>query len=231
MNKDKIKEISIGVLAVFMYFFLNSIQYVPFQLAGVTTDLLPTWVKIFYLIIYEIMTIAIMLLIFNKKITKDFKDMLINHKEYYSKYFKYYLIGLGIMLISNSIIVYVFDGGISTNEETIRDIFKISPLYIYFSSVIYAPIVEELTFRQGIRNIFGRNILFVLISGFLFGGLHVITSINSIVDLLYIIPYSSLGIVFAYILYKTDNIFVSMGLHFMHNGILIAIQFLVLIFS
>jgi membrane protease YdiL (CAAX protease family) len=162
MNKDKIKEISIGVLAVFMYFFLNSIQYVPFQLAGVTTDLLPTWVKIFYLIIYEIMTIAIMLLIFNKKITKDFKDMLINHKEYYSKYFKYYLIGLGIMLISNSIIVYVFDGGISTNEETIRDIFKISPLYIYFSSVIYAPIVEELTFRQGIRNIFGRNILFVL---------------------------------------------------------------------
>jgi hypothetical protein len=231
MNKDKIKEISIGVLAVFMYFFLNSIQYVPFQLAGVTTDLLPTWVKIFYLIIYEIMTIATMLLIFNKKITKDFKDMLINHKEYYSKYFKYYLIGLGIMLISNSIIVYVFDGGISTNEETIRDIFKISPLYIYFSSVIYAPIVEELTFRQGIRNIFGRNILFVLISGFLFGGLHVITSINSIVDLLYIIPYSSLGIVFAYILYKTDNIFVSMGLHFMHNGILIAIQFLVLIFS
>jgi hypothetical protein len=231
MNKDRIKEISIGVLAVFMYFFLNSIQYVPFQLAGVTTDLLPTWVKIFYLIIYEIMTIAIMLLIFNKKITKDFKDMLINHKEYYSKYFKYYLIGLGIMLISNSIIVYVFDGGISTNEETIRDIFKISPLYIYFSSVIYAPIVEELTFRQGIRNIFGRNILFVLISGFLFGGLHVITSINSIVDLLYIIPYSSLGIVFAYILYKTDNIFVSMGLHFMHNGILIAIQFLVLIFS
>jgi membrane protease YdiL (CAAX protease family) len=157
--------------------------------------------------------------------------MLINHKEYYSKYFKYYLIGLGIMLISNSIIVYGFDGGISTNEETIRDIFKISPLYIYFSSVIYAPIVEELTFRQGIRNIFGRNILFVLISGFLFGGLHVITSINSIVDLLYIIPYSSLGIVFAYILYKTDNIFVSMGLHFMHNGILIAIQFLVLIFS
>ena len=135
------------------------------------------------------------------------------------------------MLISNSIIIYIFESGMSSNEEAIRDLFKISPLYIYFSSVIYAPIVEELTFRQGIRNIMDKNILFILVSGLLFGGLHVITDVNNLVDLLYIIPYSSLGIVFAYMLYKTDNIFVSMGFHFMHNGILIALQFLILIFS
>ena len=34
-----------------------------------------------------------------------------------------------------------------------------------------------------------------------------------------------------HLLYKTDNIFVSIGYHFMHNGILIAIQFITLLFS
>lgn len=231
MNKDRIKEIIIGLLALLMYFLLISAETLPFKIVGVDINIMPSWLKIIYLIIYEIMVIAIMLLIFNKKIVKDFKDILINHKEYYSKYFKYYLIGLAIMLISNSIIIYIFESGMSSNEEAIRDLFKVSPLYIYFSSVIYAPIVEELTFRQGIRNIIGKNILFILVSGLLFGGLHVITDVNNLVDLLYIIPYSSLGIVFAYMLYKTDNIFVSMGFHFMHNGILIALQFLILIFS
>lgn len=231
MNKDRIKELIIGLLALFMYFLLISAETLPFKIVGVDINIMPSWLKIIYLIIYEIMVIAIMLLIFNKKIVKDFKDILINHKEYYSKYFKYYLIGLAIMLISNSIIIYIFESGMSSNEEAIRGLFKVSPLYIYFSSVIYAPIVEELTFRQGIRNIMGKNILFILVSGLLFGGLHVITDVNSLVDLLYIIPYSSLGIVFAYMLYKTDNIFVSMGFHFMHNGILIALQFLILIFS
>ena len=35
----------------------------------------------------------------------------------------------------------------------------------------------------------------------------------------------------AYILADSDNIFISIALHFMHNGILIALQFILLIFS
>ena len=68
-----------------------------------------------------------------------------------------------------------------------------------------------------------------MISGILFGSLHVVTSFENIVDLLYIIPYSAPGIAFAYMLTKYNNIFVSMGFHFMHNGILMALQFALLI--
>jgi membrane protease YdiL (CAAX protease family) len=91
--------------------------------------------------------------------------------------------------------------------------------------------MEELVFRQGFRNIFGRNIVFILFSGIVFGGMHVIGNINTMADLLYLIPYSALGISFAYMLYKTDNIFVSMGFHFMHNGLLMALQVFILLFS
>ena len=230
MTKLNIKEIIIGVSAVLLYFILSIIQTLPFDIVGISIDSLPLYLKIAYLIIYEIMVLCVMLLLFNKKITRDFKDILINHKEYYSKCIKYWLIGLVVMVLSNSLAFFI-GGGIASNEETVRELFKISPLYIYLSSTIYAPVVEELVFRQGIRNIIGRNYLFILVSGLLFGSLHVLTGLNNISDLIYLIPYSSLGIAFAYMLYKTDNIFVSMGFHCMHNGILIAFQFLVLLFS
>ena len=76
-----------------------------------------------------------------------------------------------------------------------------------------------------------NKILFIIISGIIFGGLHVITGFSSPIDLLYLIPYCAPGFAFAYILADSDNIFIPISLHFMHNGILIALQFMLLIFS
>ena len=90
--------------------------------------------------------------------------------------------------------------------------------------LIYAPIIEELIFRRSIRNIIPINSLFILVSGLVFGGLHVVTGYTGPIDLLYLIPYCTPGFIFAYILTKTDNVLVSASIHFMHNGILVAIQ-------
>ena len=135
------------------------------------------------------------------------------------------------MYISNAILMFGFDAGISGNEENIRSLLGIHPIYIYLSAVIIAPSVEELVFRGAIKNIIPNKILFILVSGLVFGGLHLVGNISNIVDLLYIIPYSALGIVFAYIYSKPDNIFVTMLLHTMHNGILVSLQIAVLLFG
>ena len=135
------------------------------------------------------------------------------------------------MIMSNLFINVFVTDGIASNEEVLRETFKISPIYIYFSSVIFAPIVEELVFRQGLKNIFPNKILFILISGLVFGGLHVLTGYSNPTDLLYLIPYCAPGIAFAYILADSDNIFITIAIHCMHNGVLVALQFLVLIFS
>lgn len=224
------KEFIRGIIGLVVYFILNKIDTLPFALFGVDVNSIPNWVKIIYLIIYEIMTMSIMILIFYKKLERDLKDILKNHRKLYGDCFKYYLIGLAIMLISNIFIIYVFKNNLANNETTVRNLFKMMPIYIYISSVFFAPLIEELTFRQSMENIFGRNYIFVILSGLLFGTLHVISSASGIGDLVYIIPYSALGISFAYMLYKTDNIFVSMGFHMMHNGLLLAMQFLILFF-
>lgn len=227
MNKY-IKTALYGALGLFLYFLLYSIESLPFHLLNIDIDTVPMIVKIIYVVVYELMMITVMLLIYNKMVKTDFIDMKKNHKKYYGTYFKYYLIAFGIMMISNLIIILLLNKDMATNETMIRETFQISPLYIYFSAIIFAPIVEEIVFRGCIKRIIPNKYLFILVSGLLFGFVHISSDIKSMSDLLYLIPYSSLGMAFAYVYYKTNNIFTSMGLHFMHNGILVSLQFLLL---
>ena len=75
-----------------------------------------------------------------------------NHQIYFKKYFPYWFLMLGLMMFSNSMILGIMQlFGNSTslpeNEQLIRSTFQTAPFYIYFSSVIIAPIMEELVFR------------------------------------------------------------------------------------
>lgn len=229
--KIRFKQIGIGIGAMALYFLLPYLEGVPFIIMGVNTTTLPIWVKVFYLTMYSVLTASLIMIIYNKKISKDFKDMKKNSIKYFNKYIKYWLIGLFIMMVSNLFINLIVTNDIPSNEQAIRETFNISPLYIFFSAVIYAPIVEELIFRQSIKNIFNNKWLFIIISGLLFGSMHVFGDFKNITDLLYIIPYSTPGIIFAYMLEDSDNICVPMSFHFIHNGILISLQFILLLFG
>lgn len=227
--KKYLKNCSIGILVIISYFLLPTlIKYVVAYLANGS---LSEEISVILSIIIEILTLAVILLLFNKRIKENYVDLKKNHKKYFSKYFKFYLIGLAVMYISNAILIFVFNGGLAGNEESIRSILLVHPIYVYISAVLIAPSVEELVFRGAIKNIIPNSILYILCSGLIFGGMHLVGNVTSIIDLLYIIPYSSLGIAFAYIYSKTDNIFVTMMLHTMHNGILISIQIAVMLFG
>ena len=234
-NNNKIKNYTknafLGILCIIIYFGLFDMQVSFLSLFHINYNEMSLPFKVTYLIIFEIFLMSLIVLVLNKKISRDFQNMRKYHKEYFKKYFKFWLISVGIMMLSNFIINFFVKTGISANEETIRETFKISPIYIFFSSVIFAPVVEELVFRQSLKNIIPNKYIFIIVSGIIFGGLHVITSLTSVTDLLYLIPYCAPGFAFAYILADSDNIFIPISLHFMHNGILIALQFILLIFS
>lgn len=227
--QKRTNEICLGIAVILIYFLASELSPIVSSLLHV--EQMPNLLYLIWNILYELIIIGIVILLLNKKIIKDYNDMKINYKKYFKENFKYYLIGLGVMLVSNVMIIFVMKNGLSNNEQGIRDMLSQNPVYTFIASVLLAPLLEELIFRQGFRNIFKNKYLFILFSGIVFGSLHVILSITNITDLLYLIPYCSLGLAFAYILYKTDNIFVTIGLHFMHNGILVALQILVLLFG
>ena len=226
-----LKTALLGIIVLLIYFLSPSLEGIVFKLLGVDINNLSLGIKITYSAIYDILVLAILILLLKKSMKKDFIDMKKNHKQYYQKYFKYYLIGLFIMMVSNLIISAISQGGNAGNQEAITELFEVAPVYVYCSAVFIAPIVEELVFRRAIKNIIPNSLLFILTSGLVFGGLHVIGNVEMWYDILYLIPYSALGVAFACILQKTDNIFVTIGLHFMHNGILMALQVLVLLFG
>lgn len=229
-NIDYYKNCLLGFLVLLVYFIVPNLEGLPFSLFGINLNEINMFIKMTYMIIYEIFLMLLIVFILRKSIKKDFIDIKKNHKKYFKNCFKYWIISLIVMMFSN-LIINLMTNGIAANEEQLRNLFKVSPIYIYFSAVIFAPIVEELTFRRAIKNIFNTDYLFILVSGLLFGSLHVATNFSSLWDLFYLIPYSAPGIAFAYMLFKYDNIFVSMGFHFMHNGILMSLQFMILLFG
>lgn len=168
--------------------------------------------------INDILFLTLLICIYYKSIKENlFQYFNHNLKENLKTSISYWLIGLGIMVVSNLFIAIVTNGQLAQNEETVRSMIDIVPLYMLFQLAIYAPVSEELIFRRSIRDIFDNKWLYALISGLIFGGLHVISSLTNLTSLLYLIPYCSLGIVFAILYYKTDNIFSSIVVHALHN--------------
>ena len=132
------------------------------------------------------------------------------------------------MIISNIIITMFTSIETSSNQEAIISTLYKAPIYTCIMSIIFAPILEELVFRLSFRKIFNSNILFIVTSGLFFGFMHV-SSPNSIAEFLYIIPYSIPGVIFAYTLTKSKNIYVPIGLHFIHNTIMMLIQLFIML--
>ena len=225
--KKYLKYLIIAISTILIYCMTSILELGILYYAKINTEKLTILQKSIYLILCESTIIIIIGLINKNKLKKDFLEIKEKYEEYYTKYLKLYILALIIMVISN-VFINKLTQAIPGNEETIRATLNKAPLYMFFSAVIFAPFTEEMVFRQSIKNIITNKKTFIITSGLIFGGLHVIGNINTIYDLLYIIPYSTPGIAFAIMLEKTDNIFVPMGIHFLHNGLLMTLQIIMM---
>ena len=157
-------------------------------------------------------------LVFNyKDLKKDLKYLAQNFKIYFPFIIKRYFSMLVIMIIVAIPVVLINDGATSTNQEMINSMFDKLPLATLILSTLYAPFVEESIFRLSLSKLFKNKTLFIIVSGVLFGTLHVIDKFTSIYDFLYIFQYATLGICLAKAYKDSNNIFVSMSMHFIQN--------------
>lgn len=220
-----------GILAFIIYFIITTCASVPLELLKIDISKLSRTTVYLYEFLIYIIIIFLIYLLFKKDINKSIKDFWKNKDTYFKKYFKYWFLIIGLILISNTIILAVTNGTTANNQESINKMMESSPFFTFILSVLFAPIVEELSFRLSFRKMFKNNLLFIITSGVVFGSFHVLPVLETWVDLLYIIPYSIPGIIFAYILSDSDNICVPISLHFFHNGLLMALQIFLLLFT
>lgn len=225
------KKTLTGIGVFLLYFFVSQLQGLPFWILNIDTTTIPDALKAIYVCAFQILLTISIMYIYRKDIKNNLGDLKKNHQTYFKKYLKYWFLALGLMMVANSIILMLEPNSIAGNEEAVREMFNNMPIYTFISAVIIAPFLEELVFRKSFRDMFSNNTIFIIFSGFTFGAFHVIGSFETLFDLIYIIPYSIPGFVFAYTLAKSKNIFVPIGLHFLHNGILMALQTFLMLFA
>lgn len=220
---NKILNILKSIGIIFLMLLFTSIFFIVFN---IDPNNITKKEYMIYVTISNIILLGIYILIYRKTLITDLKKYKNNFKYYIEESLKYWAIGFGIMVISNLFITVILNKGIAGNEQEVRNYIDNFPLYMIFSTVIFAPITEELTFRKSIKDAISNKWFYILTSGLIFGMLHIISYINNWTDLIFLIPYSSLGIAFAFLYHKTDNIYCSITMHAMHNLLAVIVYLL-----
>jgi len=179
-----------------------------------------------FMIIGSLIVAIVMCLRSNIDFKKEFKDFKKNYKSHLESGLKTWFIGFVLMFLTNFIIVsFLMNGEIANNEELNREMIAVYPIYAVLSMAIFAPIIEELMFRFNFRKAFKSKKAYMYFTGILFGLLHVLLNCTSILDFLYVIPYSIVGIAFGKIYADSKNILTSMFIHSFHNVLSLIIVF------
>lgn len=220
------KNIAKGFLAIIIFFTLSAtgILYIPLYILDMKYS--DTFLTI-YSILANFLIIFIIIRIFKIELEESFKDFIVKIKYYFKEYLKYWIIAYLLMIASN-ILIQPFIGGMAKNEKAVQGIIQTDPFYALVATVIIAPLLEELIFRFSIRKIIYNDWVFIVLSGLVFGSMHIIGQATCWQDWLFILPYGIPGSVFAYAYVKSKNIFVPIMLHAIHNGFSVSLQILLL---
>lgn len=207
------------------YFFYEFIIVTILALFNINYFTLNYMTKIYITCITNALYMIFLIFMYKKELKEDIQDFKKNYKSYLLKYIGLYILGVFLMMISNIVIGHFIGTSVSNNEIELRKLINDYPIYMFLSTCIFAPFIEEMIFRKTVKKILINKYAFIIISGLIFGALH-ITDFTDYKQLLLGISYIIMGIDFAYIYHKTNNIFTTMTFHFMHNLILFIIQIL-----
>lgn len=198
---EKIK--SIGLLLLFLAFMFILPNFSLFN-------------KIPIILNYIVILLIVLILNF-KELKYQFDIFIKNIKLYLPYVIKNYFKMLGLMLIVAVPIVLINSGNTSNNQESINLMFKQNAVFTILLTCLYAPFVEEVLFRFDLSKLIENKKIFIIVSGSLFGLLHVIGKFNNFNEFLFVFQYSALGIYLAKTYKESNNIFVAISMHFIQN--------------
>ena len=206
------------LLLVFSLFFFSSLfQLIPIWIFNLNIKKLTSSQEVYLTLFSDIIILIILFFLYRKEIKEQFTSFKKNFYQHMDTSFKYWLIGLIVMVVSNLLIITFSPNSVAANEQQVQQLIGSTPWVSLICVGILAPIIEEFTFRKAFYDAFSKGWLFIIVSGLVFGSLHVVLSLESLWDLLYLIPYSSLGIAFGFTMSKTKNVFPSILVHMFHN--------------
>lgn len=173
--------------------------------------------KFWMLIVFYVVILSLMIGVFYKQLIHDFKIFKSYFKEYFVLILKTWGKALVLIMITTIIIQIITNTTQANNQIALQNSFNSNPVFIAILAMFYAPIAEELMFRGVFRKFIKNKKLFIIVSGVVFGLMHVIDDSKTLAEFSYVFVYSILGIYLAGIYAKTNNLCTNIFMHFMQN--------------
>lgn len=173
--------------------------------------------KFWMLIVFYVVILSLMIGVFYKQLIHDFKIFKSYFKEYFVLILKTWGKALVLIMITTIIIQIITNTTQANNQIALQNLFNSNPVFIAILAMFYAPIAEELMFRGVFRKFIKNKKLFIIVSGVVFGLMHVIDDSKTLAEFSYVFVYSILGIYLAGIYAKTNNLCTNIFMHFMQN--------------
>ena len=178
--------------------------------------------------IVHLLFLGIIVFIFKDELLENLKEFKTNTGTKITKIMLYFLVFIGIMLISNVILSLVgVDTSQTSSSKMISNVFNNVPfgtLFACFLTIIFYPIVEELMFRKSLRPAIENGVLFVIITSLLSWYFQV-TLLNPSVNEFILAIQTLLNSIFAGIVYvRTNNIIYTISSRMLFNILICVIQ-------
>ena len=234
-----------GLLSILVYYFIFygfshilAIIFMPYLKYVKASEQLIS--ALYNLIIY--LTLGISLFLINKDTLKeDFKNIKDTHI-----FARNAFIGIFIMYIAtivSGLIQQRIISGVSQNESSINSMFKdnIAFCFMYPSTILLAPFVEEMIFRKSAFNVFKNKIVALIITTIVFGSMHITSTYPYLLEhydavkaffytLAYGIPYFTMGLTFGLCyIFNEQNYYSSLILHMVNNFVASTLSIIILI--
>ena len=167
--------------------------------------------------IIDVGVIALFIYLFKDDFKEYNKGLVKNPKKVIGVGLLFALFAFIAMPICNIILHVLNVSASDTNNDNINTLYGVIPLYMMFQTLIYSPIVEGITFRKVFKDAINNKWLFIIISGFVFGLYHIIYNMTSLSQILLMLPYFVVGMLYAGAYSKTDNIYSAFIATFVYN--------------
>lgn len=214
--KDKKNYYLIKTIIIFVcYVFYANIINRIFSLIGINNSVNSMFTG-------DLIFFIVMIFIYKDKLKENFA----NFKNEYSTKNKIVLIIKWILILFgiNMLIVLLkkilglnINNVLDENSMAVLQLFDISFVYSLFKTLIFAPIAEELLFKQSIRDVVKNDIAFVLISSSIYTAMNFMYASTGIL-FLELIKYFMFSLILSLVYIKNnDNIIIIMFIKFFYN--------------
>jgi len=182
--------------------------------------------SLFFSLLMNVLILGLCIFIYFKELKDCAKIFFKNFRAYVSYIFPRLGLMYIIYFVLSFICIFALGLGVSENQLAIESM----PIwYTLPLAVLYAPIVEEILFRGCFRKFIKNDVIYIIVSGAIFGLLHTIGQSSLYEVFVMMIPYGVLGGFFAYLYSKTNNLCCNMFCHFFHNSIAMIVLLMTLI--